>query len=108
MEVISEELVPMSRARKILEDKAKEEELGYEQNNALEYLKKFSKLSLKKSEELLKELGKIAKLKDRHKVNIINFLPEDAEDLRILFSNEVVRLTEDDKKAILSAVKKHL
>lgn len=108
MDVLKEEAVTFPEAKKILESKAEGKELGYEQNNALEYLKKFSKLSGKKAEELVEELGKVEKLKDRHKVAIANFLPEDVDDLRILFAHEIVNLSEDEKKAILSAVKKFL
>jgi len=106
MNVIKEEIVSFVEARKILETRAKEKELGYEQNNALEYLKKFSKLSMKKANEIFEALGKISKLKDKHKVNIINFLPEDMDDLRILFAHEIINLSEDEKKTILSTVKK--
>jgi DNA-directed RNA polymerase subunit F len=106
MEVIKEKLVTFPEAKKILESKAKEKELGYEQNNAFEHLKKFSKLSMKKAAEMMKELDKIKKLKDRHKVNIINLLPQDLDDLRILFAHEIITLTEEEKKAILHTVKK--
>lgn len=107
MEVVKEEVISFVQARKILETKADEKELGYEQNNALEYLKKFSKMSGKKTQDLIADLGKVSKLKDRHKNNIANFLPEDAEDLRLLFAHEIVNLSEDDKKTILSIVKKY-
>lgn len=108
MNVIKEEIVPYSRAKKILESAAEKRELGYEQNNALEYLKKFAKLSDKKVAELIEELGKIEKLKDRHRVLIADFLPEDMDDLRVLFANEVANLSEEDKKKILAVVKKFL
>jgi len=106
MDIIKEELVSFAKAKKILESKVKEKELGYEQNNALEYLKKFSKLSGKKVQDLIKELGKVEKLKDRHKVMIVNALPTDADELRVLFAHEIINLSEDNKKIILSIVKK--
>lgn len=110
MEIEKEELVSFSNARKILEDKGKEskKDLGYEQNNALEHLKKFSKLSMRKSEALFTELGKIKRLKDRHKILIINTLPKDLDDVRILFAHEIISLSEDEKKSILASVKKSI
>ena len=105
MEVIKEELATYARAKKILEKTAEGKELGYEQNNALEFLKKFARLSEKKTQELIEELGKVPKLKDRHKVLIANNLPEDLDDLRVLFAHEIVTLSEDEKKSILSIVK---
>jgi len=61
---------------------------------------------MKKSNDIIEALGKIVKLKDRHKVMIANSLPEDLDDIRVLFAHEIVNLSEDDKKAILSTVKK--
>ena len=108
MDVIEEKLVSYPEAKKLLEVKAEEKQLGYEQNNAAEHLKKFAKLSSKKAEEMMEELEKIQKLKDRHKINIVNFLPEDLDQLRILFAHEVVSLTEEEKKSIISIVKKYV
>lgn len=106
MDVVKEEVTTSATARKILEAIAKEKELGYEQNNALEYLKKFSKISERRSKELIEALGKVSKLKDRHKAMIIDFMPADMDDLRILFAHEIITLSEDDKKEILKVVKK--
>ena len=107
MEIIEERLVNWAEAKKILESKEKEKELGYEQKNALEHLRKFSKLSMKKANDMIEELGKIERLKDRQKIIIANMLPKDMEDLRVLFAKEVVNLSDEDKKKILSIVKKY-
>ncbi len=106
MEIKQEKEIPWAEAKKILEAKEKEKELGYEQKNALEHLRKFSKLSQKNIKDMLEELGKMERLKDRQKISIANQLPQDMEDLRVLFANEVIKLSEDDKKKILSIVKK--
>jgi DNA-directed RNA polymerase subunit F len=54
---------------------------------------------------MIEELKKIEKLKDRHIVSIINFLPDNQNDLRILFANDRLVLTDDDKRKILKIVK---
>lgn len=108
MEIKSEEVIPWPVVKNILEKRAAERALGYEQKNAFEHLKKFSKLSQKKMEEMRAELTEISKLKERQISLIINFLPEDEDALRILLSSEVVNLTSDDKKKIISIVKKHI
>ena len=108
MEILEEKIVSWPEARKILEKKAKEKELGYEQKNALEHLRKFSKLSDKNLKEMKEQLKKIERLKPRHIVNIINLLPEDMDDLNVLFSNEIINLSEDEKKQILGIVKKFI
>ncbi len=106
MKIKDESFVSWYDAKKILEKKAKEKELGYEQKNALEHLRKFSRLPQKASEGLMTELDKIERLKDRHKIAIVNILPSNDEELRLLFSNEIVTVSDDDKKKIVSLVKK--
>jgi len=106
MKILNEKPILWSEAKKILEENP-ERKLGYEQKNALEHLRKFSKLSGKNAEEMFEKLGELTKLKDRHKVNIINFLPQDLDELRILFANEIINLSEDEKKKILAIVKKY-
>ena len=106
MKVKEEQFVPWATAKKILEKRSKESELGYEQKNALEFLRKFSKVSEKKTEELMEELGKISRLKERQIVAISDMLPQNEEELRVLFANEIVTLKDEDKKKVLSLVKK--
>lgn len=107
MDINKEQYVTWAQAKKLLEKKSKEKELVYEQKNALEFLRKFGKLTEKKSKDLAGELKNIEKLKERQIVAIINMLPKDVDELNMLFANEVVTLLEDDKKKILSLVKKH-
>ncbi len=106
MEIKGEKFVSWAEAKKILEKKAKERELGYEQKNALEHLRKFSKLNEKAKNDMVEELKKIEKLRGRHIVSIVNMLPQDMDELRLLFANEIVTASDDDKKKILLIVKK--
>ena len=106
MELINEKIVGWYEAKKMLDKKAKEKELGYEQKNAQEHLAKFCKLGEKKTSELLKDLGKIEKLKERHKFYITNLLPSTQDELKALLAHEIVNLTEEDQKKILTIVKK--
>jgi DNA-directed RNA polymerase subunit F len=106
METIDENLVSWSKAKKILEKKSKEKELGYEQKSALEHLRKFSKVSAKNEEQLISSLKKMEKLKDRHIVILLNLLPQTEADVKVLFANEIINLSEDERKKIASTVKK--
>jgi DNA-directed RNA polymerase subunit F len=106
MDLKDEKLITWAQARKILEAKEKDKEMGYEQKNAMEFLKKFSKLSEKKTSEMFEKLGEISKLKDRHKIMIINMQPSDLDEVRVLFAHEIINLSEDEKKKIISTVKK--
>jgi DNA-directed RNA polymerase subunit F len=107
MKVESEKTITWAEVRKVLEKKEKEKELSYEQKNALDHLRKFSKISEKTASEMVDELGKVERLKEKHIVSIINHMPQELEDLRVLFANEIVNLSEEDKKKIISIVKKY-
>jgi len=106
MKVESEKFIAWPLIKKTLEKKEKEKELSYEQKNALEHLRKFSKISEKAAAEMAEDLGKIERLKEKHIISIINHMPQDLEELRVLFANEVANISDEDKKKIISVVKK--
>ena len=71
------------------------------------FIKKFSKIQTKKSEEFKKELQglNLLKLKSEHIVKVIDVLPEDASDLNKIFVD--VSLDEDETNRVLDIVKKY-
>jgi len=71
------------------------------------FIKKFSKMPIKKAEELKKELRTLnmIKLKEEHIVKIIDVLPEDSSDINKIFID--VSLDEDETNKILEIVKKY-
>jgi DNA-directed RNA polymerase subunit F len=107
MNVMSEKTITDIEAKEILENREKEGELRYEQKNALELLKKFVRLDKEKSVSLSEELAKIEKLRERQIVAIINFLPEDRDDLRAVLQKEYSILTDDEINLVLETVKKY-
>ncbi|MBI1979000.1 MAG: hypothetical protein HYS62_02990 [Candidatus Aenigmarchaeota archaeon] len=107
MDIVSEELIPDVKAKEFLESREKETELKYEQKNSLEILRKFVKLDAAKSDELAAELKKIERLRDRQIFAVVNFLPEDKDDLRAVLHKDYSSLTNEEIDAVLSAVKKH-
>ena len=107
MEIKEERFVTWSEAKATLLKKEKEGELGYEQKNALEHLRKFSKLSQKGISEMMDALRKMERLKEKHVVSIANMLPENLDELRLVFANETIALSDEEKKKILAIVKKH-
>jgi DNA-directed RNA polymerase subunit F len=107
MKIENEKFIAWPLIKKTLEKKEKEKELSYEQKNALEHLRKFAKISEKQATEMAEELGKIERLKEKHVISIINHMPQDLEELRVLFANEIANISDDDKKKIISIVKKY-
>jgi len=106
MEIKNEQPVAAAVLKKLLTKREKERELGYEQKVTLDYLKKFCDLSEKATDELIEDLKGVEKLNERQIVNIANLLPQDLDELRLIFANERIDLSEGDKKKILDAVKK--
>ena len=108
MNVMSERAITDIEAKEILESRETEGELRYEQKNALELLKKFVKLDKEKSASLSEELAKIEKLRERQIVAIINFLPEDRDDLRAVLQKDYSVLTDEEINLVLETVKKYI
>ena len=108
MEIKSERFVTGYDAKRILRKRGKDSELNYEQKNAFDYLNRYCKIPEKEIQSMLDKLGKIEKLHEKHIVGIIEMMPQDTDDLRMLFANDRIVLSEDEKKQILNAVKRHV
>jgi len=101
-------LVSLAEVKNILKKIEKQrKDLLYEQRIALEHANKFAKLSVKKTNELIKELLTIEKLEERHAYKIAEILPTDDEDVKALFAKERVALDDEDIKKILEIVGKY-
>lgn len=76
-----------------------------EESDVAGFIKKFSTLDLKDAQTLKKKLEdlELMKLKIEHIVKIIDFMPEDAEELNKIFIG--INLDEDETKKILETVK---
>ncbi len=107
-EKLKEILITNTQAKEILTARSKEIELGYEQKNALDYLKKYDKLTPKKSQQLVEELKKVQKLRERQIISIVNILPIDNDDLRLVLEKDYNNLTDEEKKLILESIKKFI
>ena len=105
MEIIKEGIITDAEAKGILEKRAKETELKYEQKNALDYFKKFVKADDKKVKSLVEEL-KAMGLRDKQAIEIANFLPQDKDDLKAILSKEFSSFNEEQVGKVLEAVKK--
>ena len=107
-ETIKETLITNTEAKRILSERKKEIELGYEQKNAFDYLKNYDDLNQKKMEELFKVLSEVKKLRERQIITIINILPKDKDDLRLILDKDYTLLTEEEKNIILDNIKKFI
>ncbi|MEM5797841.1 MAG: RNA polymerase Rpb4 [Candidatus Aenigmatarchaeota archaeon] len=108
MEIKAKKPVTWVEAKKILEEKAKEKEIGYHQKIALDFLRKFTKIKEKDAKELDAELEKIGKLSSEERVKIINLMPETEDELKIILEDSFSSLSEEERKAIIKVVKAFL
>ena len=107
-EILKEKLITNTEAKSILTERKKEIELGYEQKNALDYLKKYDALTEKGVKDLMEKLAEVKKLRERQIILITNLLPQDTDDLRLILEKDYSLLTEEEKNLILETVKKFI
>lgn len=107
MKIITAKPIQMAAAKEIMIKKEKQKELTYEQKLAAEHLTKFTKLAEKDAEKLIKELSEVIKTSDETLVSIVDLLPKDRDELRMIFSRENFSLKDDEINKILEIVKKY-
>jgi len=107
-DTVKETLITNTEAKEILKDRKKEIEFGYEQKNSYDYLKKYDKLTQKKVEQLVEKLKEVKKLRERQIIAIVNVLPTDKDDLRLLLEKDYNLLTDEEKNFILENVNKFI
>jgi len=95
--------ITMAEARELLEeiktDKAEE---------MVTFIKKFTKMKASETEPLKKQLleHKMIKIKAEDIVKLIDFMPEDASDVRKIVAGSEVGLDQDEIEKILAVFKK--
>lgn len=100
--------VSLSEVKSILKKVSKDrEELLYEQRIALEHAQKFVKLSVKKTEDMLKELKGLDFLRETHVYKIADLLPSTEDDVKTILAKERVTAGENEIKKILEIVEKY-
>lgn len=107
MKVIDTEPVGMPEAKKIMTSREKGKELSYEQKLALEHLKKFTKLKYPESKKFIEELSGVLRMSKETIVQILNLLPKNPDELRMIFAREKFSLKDEEIKKILEIIKKY-
>jgi len=107
---MAEEVKPvtLSEVKSILKKVEKDrEELLYEQKIALEHAHKFTKINVKKTNDLIKELKTLDFLQEIHVYKIADILPTTEDDIKTIFAKERLTLGESEIKKIIDLVKKY-
>ncbi len=98
----------MAEALRILEEKLLSANPGITDevvNNTLDYLRKFSKVGPDKARELISELMKRFGLARLTAIQIVDLMPQTADELRVLLGTEKREFSDKDVEEILNLLK---
>jgi DNA-directed RNA polymerase subunit F len=94
--------VPLAEVKNILKKISKDrKEMIYEQKVALEHATKFGKLSIKKTEDMIKELMENKDITELNAIKIVDILPRTEDDIK------TITISGNDIKKILDVVAKY-
>ena len=107
-EIIDSVAIPSSKVKEILEDFSQDNELNYEQNLTLNHLSRFKRYSVEDSEEIMEKLQELLpNLRTRAIVHIVDLVPEDLADLRLIFAKEPYQPTKEEMEGILEILEQY-
>ena len=101
MKLLETKPISFSTVKTYLEERKKEApggELGYEQSNTLEYVKKFSELSEAKERDLRSDISKIADIPEAQLISLIDLLPKKEEEVKLVLLTGKFELPEEKIK----------
>ena len=107
-EVLESEPIPSSCVKKILEKYSEENELNYEQNLTLNHLSRFERYSPEDAREIYQRLTDEFQLRERVAAHIVDLVPKDLVDMRLIFAKEPAKTTDDDMKKILEMLEEYV
>ena len=100
-EIIDSEPIPGVRVKEVLEEFSDENELNYEQNITLNHLARFKRYSAEDAEEIMEKLVGDFNLRPKVAVHIVDLVPQDLADLRLIFAKEPSKVDNEEMKKIL-------
>ena len=108
--VISEQPISVYDLQSELQTiKQRDGELGFRAAKTEEYLQKFAKLDLKKAQDMKKKLEElnIPRLRAEHICKLLDVMPVDAEDIKMVLSAYSVTVTNENVTKISDVIKEH-
>jgi len=101
-------LVSLAEVKNILKKASKERaEMNYEQKIAFEHAQKFATLSMKATQDMIKELLTVKHMEEPHAYKIADLLPTTPDDVKAIFAKERNTPNEGEIKNILEIVGKY-
>ena len=106
-EIIKNEPITGAEVKEALEEFSETNELNYEQNITLNHLARFRRYSLEDSEEIVAKLQEEFNLRPKVAVHIVDLVPEDLADLRLIFAKEPSKVDNEEMKKILELLEQY-
>ncbi len=106
MEVKDERPVPAAEARNTM-SKKKDGDLAYEQKICMDFLDKNVHMNVTDARKAMKELQEVGRIKARQAAILVNVLPEEKSDIRLIFSKERMSLSEENMEEIIKILDKY-
>jgi DNA-directed RNA polymerase subunit F len=103
--VIEIDPISNAEAKEMLEESSESYDPTYEQNLAMDHVTKFSKLDVDNAQKLVKELQEI--IKKTQAIKIVDVMPLDLADLRLMFAKERGSHKKEELEQILEIVNKY-
>lgn len=106
MRIVSSKPITTAEVLSVLEERKKdEEELGYEQANALDHAEKFAKCDRKKAEGILKKVKAASpKIDEETAVKIVDVMPRSEETLKAILLKNKIEISEEEIKDLMKAL----
>ena len=105
--IIESEPIPGVEVKEILEEFSEDNELNYEQNVTLNHLARFKRYSLEDSQEIITKLQDEFNLRPKVAVHIVDLVPQDLADLRLIFAKEPSKVDNEEMKKILELLEQY-
>ena len=106
-QIIESEPLSLVDVREILEEiEKRDKELNYLPNKGKEYIDQFVKLTLDQKKELVKKLVdiKLTRLKEEHIAKIVDFLPQNDDELKAVLQGFHLNMPKKDIDSVLKIV----
>lgn len=110
-DTIEERPVTLSEVKgELAKIKERDKELNFRANRLEEYLTMFTTLEEKKAEEMSKKINAldISRLKDVHICKIIDIMPKNVEELKVVLQGYNVSINNDALKKIVGIVSEYM
>ena len=100
-EIIESEPITGAKVKSILEEYAEDNELNYEQNLTLNHISRFKRYKLEDAEEIFQKLQDDFGLRDKVAAHIVDLVPQDLADMRLIFAKEAASIEKEEMESIL-------